>query len=74
MGFCCTIIGKFHVEHEKYLPDRFKPANTFLYFSCKSSIIIVITAAMLDFLKILNVGFYCTIIGQFHVENEKGRS
>ena len=71
MGFCCIIIGKFHVQNEKDLPNRFRPAHTFLYFSCKLSIIIVITAAMFDFLKILNMGFCCTIKGKFHLENEK---
>ena len=69
MGFCCIIIGKFHVENEKYLPNRFWPAHTFLYFSCKLSLIIVITAAMLDFLKILNMGFCCIIIGKFYAKN-----
>ena len=69
MGFCYTIIGKFHVGNEKDPPNRFRPAHTFLYFSCKLSIIIVITAAMLDFLKILNMDFCCTIIGKFLVEN-----
>ena len=52
-----TIIGKFLVENEKDLPNIFRPAHTFLYLSCKLSIIIVITAAMLDFFEILNMGF-----------------
>ena len=70
MGFCCTIIGKLHVENEKDLPYRFRPAHTFMYFSCKLSIIIAIAAAMSDFLKILNMGFSCTIIGKFHAKNQ----
>ena len=41
----CTIIGKFHAENEKDLPNRFWPAHTFLYLSFKLSIIIVIMAA-----------------------------
>ena len=46
--------GKFHVKNEK---DQ-SPAHTFLYFSCKLSIIIAIMAAMFFFLTI----FY-SIIG-----------
>ena len=69
MGFCCTIIGKFLVENGKDLPNRFRPAHTFLYFSCKLSIIIAITAAMLDFLKNLNMGLCRIIIGKFHAKN-----
>ena len=71
MGFCCTIIGKLHVENEKDLPHRFRPVHTFQYFSCKLSIIIAITAAMLDLMKIWNMCFYCIIIGRLHVENKK---
>ena len=71
MGFCCTIIGKFHVENEKDLLNRFRPLHTFLYFSCKLSIIIVITAALLDFFENLKYGFCCIIIGKFHAKNEK---
>ena len=70
MCFCCIIIGKLHVENKKDLPHRFRPAHTFLYFSCKLSIIIAIAAAMLDFLKILNMGFCCTIIGKFYAKNK----
>ena len=69
MGFCYTIIGKFHVENGKDLPNRFRPAHTFLYFTCKLSIIIAITAAMLDFFKNLNMDLCCTIIGKFHAKN-----
>ena len=65
IGFIYILICKFHVENEKYLPHKFRPLHTFLYFSCKLSIIIVITAAMLDFLKIWNMGF-CYIIIQFN--------
>ena len=71
MGFCCTIIGKFYVENEKDLPNRFWPVHTFLYFSCKLSIISAITAAMLDFSKIWNLGFCYIIIVKFHAKNEK---
>ena len=70
MGFCCTIIGKLLVENEKDLPHRFWPAHTFMYFSCELAIIIAIMAAMLDILKIWNMGFCCTILGKLHAKNE----
>ena len=71
MGFCCIIIDNFLAKNEKDPAHRFRTAHTFPYFSYKLSIIIAMTAAMLDFLKILNMGFCCNIIGQFLVENWK---
>ena len=69
IGHCCTIIGNFHAENEKHLPHKFQSGHTFLYFSYKLSITIVIMVAMLDFWKIFNMGFCCTIIGKFHAKN-----
>ena len=70
VGFCCTIIDGLHVENEKDLPHRFGPAHTYLYFSCKLSIIIAKTTAMFDFFENLKYGFCCTIKGKFHAKNE----
>ena len=33
MGFCCTIIGKFHVENEKVLPNKFRLVHTFRFLA-----------------------------------------
>ena len=65
------IIEDFLAKNEKDPAHRFRTALTFPYFSYKLSIIFAITAAMLNFLKILNMGFCCTIIGKFYVENGK---
>ena len=70
MCFCCSIIGQLHVENEKDQPPLLRLAHTFLYFSCKLSIIIAIAATMFDFLKILNMGFGCTIKGNLHAKNQ----
>ena len=69
MGFCCISIDNFHAKNGKDPAHRFQKAHTFLNFSYKLLIIIPIT---LDFLKIWNMGFCCTIIGKFHAEIEKG--
>ena len=69
MGFCCSSLGKIHAENEKDLPHRFRPAHAFQCFSWKLMIIMAIMAAILYFLKILNIGFCCTIIGMSHEEN-----
>ena len=57
MCFCCTI-NQLHLINQKDQPPGFRHAPTFLYPSCKLSIIIAITAAMLDFMKIWNMSFF----------------
>ena len=71
MDFCCTILDNFHAQNGKDPAHRFRTAHTFPYLSYKLLIIIAITAAILNILKILNIGFCRTIIGKFHTENEK---
>ena len=53
MDFCCIIIKNFHAKNGKDL-----------YFSCKLSIIITITADMLDFLKIWNIDLFLSKIAR----------
>ena len=63
-------IDEINFKYGLLLHHRFRPAQAFQYFSCKLVIIIAVAGAILDFLKILNMGFHCTILGKFHAENE----
>ena len=52
-------------ENKKILPLDSAQYMLFQYFNYKLWIIIAITAAMLDFLKIRNMGFCCTMMESF---------